>query len=374
LNEPFADLPDALVQDLLAKTLPVADGVNANLSKLREARNDLRDDALRQERIKSKAELDVPREPSVVGIDGSYRVHSLTAVDLCAAASVAVEGTSKEAVRHWETPHHKMWVQSVEHSKNVTNTLRGLMISMEVDLASRAPHDLVLLDGSFIALLIYLNQGLSSVAEAPQLLRDEFQRVWNEDGILDRFLALLGSERTVAIPKYSGRNELVDLLRNRQLPVTDGKTLATMILLPGEYTSPERIYRFDGEDKEFHLPRNSCPESTQKDINSRLAGMRIVFFRPYGWVPAVRLELPEQIATSRTRLSMVLHGIERQFFTPAVIEPYPLFLADRMVKSLGAGLAVLEQAVAQHVSANSSEIETTMLFLQNYRTGGGRGS
>ncbi len=34
---------------------------------------------------------------------------------------------------------------------------------------------------------------------------------------------------------------------------------------------------------------------------------------------------------------MVLEGIKQQLFSPAVTEPYPLFLADRMVKSLGAG-------------------------------------
>jgi len=371
--EAFADLPDALVQDLLAKAMPVAEGVNKNLQYLRQAKASLRAEAERRGWIRRKADLDVPREPSVVGIDGSYQVHRLTAVDLCAAASVAVEGTSKEAKRHWEKPHHRIWVEALEHSKNVTNTLRGLMISMELDLAAKAPHDLVLLDGSFIVLLIYLNQGLTSVREAPQTLQEEFLGRWRDEGVLDRFVSLLTSDRTVAVPKYSGRNELADLLTGKDLPKTDGKTLATLILSPGEYTAPEPIYRFGGEDREYHLPSEYCPEKTQELINQHLADMRVIFFRPFGWVPAVRLELPKPIASSLTRLSMVLHGIERQFFSPAVIEPYPLFLADRMVKSLGAGVAVIEQAVAQHVAGHSPDVETTMLFLQNYRTEGGRG-
>lgn len=108
-------------------------------------------------------------------------------------------------------------------------------------------------------------------------------------------------------------------------------------------------------------------------LNQHLAEMRVIFFRPFGWVPAIRLELPKPIASSLTRLSLVLQGIERQFFSPAVIEPYPLFLADRMVKSLGAGVAVVEQTVAQHVASDSPDGETIMLFLQNYRTEGGRG-
>ena len=108
-------------------------------------------------------------------------------------------------------------------------------------------------------------------------------------------------------------------------------------------------------------------------MNGALHDLRVIYFRPYGWIPALRLELPGQIASSKTRLSMVLEGVSRQFFSPAVIEPYPLFLADRMVKSLGAGVAVIEQTVAQHVAGQSADVETTLLCLQNYRTEGGRG-
>ncbi len=70
---------------------------------------------------------------------------------------------------------------------------------------------------------------------------------------------------------------------------------------------------------------------------------------------------------------MVLDGVKRQLFSPAVTEPYPLFLADRMVKSLGAGVAVIEQSVAQHAVGDSADTETMLICLQNYRTEGGRG-
>ena len=108
-------------------------------------------------------------------------------------------------------------------------------------------------------------------------------------------------------------------------------------------------------------------------MNEALRGIKAVYYRPYGWVPALRLELPGQVANSMTRLSLVLEGIARQFFSPAVVEPYPLFLADRMVKSLGAGVAVIEQTVGQHVVDQGIDVELAMLCLQNYRTEGGRG-
>jgi len=379
LTETFADLPDALVRDLLAKATPVAESVSSNLKALRDARARLGDEAKKHNLVCRKADLDVTREPSVVGVDGSYQVHRLTALDLCAAAAVAVEGTSKEATRHWPEPYHSMWVDGLPHCIDTVGALRGMMVSMEMSLASQAPHDLVLLDGSFSSLIIYLNQALTNISDCAKNLADEFLSRW-DGGVLPQLKTLLRSDRTVAMPKFTSRNEF---LRGDMLtpPVfVDGKTLATMILSPGEYTTPLPILN---SDEIYHLPlrvktplgeeREVCTQADIDAINGALHDLRVTYFRPYGWLPALRLELPSSVASSRTRLSIVLEGIMRQFFSPAVIEPYPLFLADRMVKSLGAGVAVIEQTVAQHVVGDSPDVENTLLFLQNYRTEGGRG-
>jgi len=249
-----------------------------------------------------------------------------------------------------------------------------MMVSMEMSLAAQAPHDVVLLDGSFSSLIIYLNQALTKVDACAKSLADEFLNRWNGD-LLEHLKALLRSDRTVAMPKFTSRNEL---LRGNMLtpPVlVDGKTLATMILNPGEYTRPLPIY--DDNDPASqqvdHLPEKYCSKRDMEELVAELKGLRVIYFRPYGWLPALRLEVPASIAATNTKLSMILEGILRQFFSPAVIEPYPLFLADRMVKSLGAGVAVIEQTVAQHVAGDAPDVENTLLFLQNYRTEGGRG-
>jgi hypothetical protein len=374
----FADLPDALVRDLLSKAAPVAAQVTANVEALRNQRDSLRFEARRNSLILRKADLDVTREPSVVGIDGSYQMHHLTALDLVAAAAVAVEGTAKEAKRFWPQPYHQIWVDSVCHSINSVGPLRGLMVSMELALAHQAPHDVVLLDGSFASLVIYLNQGLTSASEAPPSVTNEFLNRWNS-GLLDQVLSLLHSDRTVAVPKFTARNELVAELQTPPAVEVDGKTLATLLLDPGEYTAPLPIIQL-GET--YHLPEHivlygnhvqTCSTHQVRELNNHLRDLRVIYYRPYGWLPALRLEVPSAISNSRARLAMTLEGIMRQLFSPAVIEPYPLFLADRMVKSLGAGVTVIEQAVAQQVVESATDMETTMLFLQNYRTEGGRG-
>ena len=371
--ETFSDLPDALVRDLLACAVPVAEDVRNRIETLKASRETYRRAAQDRALIKRKADLDVPREPSVAGIDGSYQIHRLTSLDLCAAAAVAIEGTSKEAQRHWPEPYHRMWAGSVPHNDNTTGVLRGLMVGMELELAKEAPHDLVLLDGAFASLIIYLNQGLTS--GVPQVLGDELRRRWREQEIFQRLLTLMRSDRVVAVPKFTSRNELVGAGSLPPADGIDGRTLATLILEPGEYTAPLSVYGGPpgGEPEKYHLPTKFCPEDEQRAMNEALQAICAIYYRPFGWVPALRLEIPGAVANSLTRLSIALEGIARQFFSPAVVEPYPLFLADRMVKSLGSGVSVIEQTIAQHVADSGVDIELTMLCLQNYRTEGGRG-
>ena len=370
----FSDLPDALVKDLLACAVPVAEDVRSRMETLRGSREMYRRAAKDQGLIKRKADLDIPREPSVAGVDGSYQIHRLTSLDLCAAASVAIEGTSKEARRYWPEPYHRMWAGSVPHNDNTTGVLRGLMVGMELELAHEAPHDLVLLDGAFASLIIYLNQGLTNISKV-QTLGYELSRRWNEQEIFQHLLTILRSDRIVAVPKFTSRNELITAGGLQPAEGIDGRTLATVLLEPGEYTNPLPVYTgaIGGQPEEYHLPERFCQKMELQTMNKSLQAVKVVYFRPYGWVPALRLEIPGPVANSLTRLSIALEGISRQFFSPAVVEPYPLFLADRMVKSLGAGVSVIEQTVAQHIVDGGIDVELTMLCLQNYRTEAGRG-
>lgn len=375
MADAFSDLPDALVRDLLGKAVPIGDAVRERMERLRSCRDNVRTVAMRKEFICRKADLDVTREPSVAGIDGSYQIHRLTALDLCAAAAVAIEGTSKEERRHWQEPYHRIWVDGLPHNVDAVGPLRGLMVSMELELASEAPHDLVLLDGAFSSLIIYLNQGLEKLSQAAVSLQEVLNDRWANGDLINKLITLLQSDRTVAIPKYTSRNELIQDMAVNLPEEVDGKTLSTLILEPGEYTVPIPVHGHTAYRKAeiYHLPDQFCDRSTHDNLNRILQDIQVVYFRPYRWLPALRLEIPGAAARNHQKLSMVLEGVTRQLFSPAVYEPYPLFLADRMVKSLGSGVAVIEQSVSQHVAGNSADVETTLLYLQNYRTEGGRG-
>ncbi|HEX9429074.1 MAG TPA: DNA double-strand break repair nuclease NurA, partial [Candidatus Bathyarchaeia archaeon] len=242
MADTFSDLPDALVRDLLTCAIPVAEDVRSRIETLKASRGTYRRAAQSQKLIKRKADLDIPREPSVAGIDGSYQIHRLTSLDLCAAAAIAIEGNSKEAKRYWPEPRHRMWARGVPHNDNTTGVLRGLMVGMELELATEAPHDLVLLDGAFASLIIYLNQGLTNVDNVPPMFGGELRQRWQDQNIFHCLLALMRSDRVVAVPKFTSRNELVEVAGLPPADGIDGRTLATVLLDPGEYTAPLHVY------------------------------------------------------------------------------------------------------------------------------------
>jgi hypothetical protein len=363
----FADLPDALVGELLS----AADGLGLQVAKtfveFGEQRDEFRHRARAEGLIRSRADLDVVREPTVSAVDGSYQIHRLTSLDLCAAAAVAVEGTAREEHRKWEQPYHRMYLEVVPHSDATTNALRGVMVGMELELAALAPHDVVLLDGAFAALVIYLNQSQGARDGAPITIRRRLKEQWDQTS--QGLLWAIGGTRAVAVPKYTSRNELATRLGGDPT-ATDGKTLATIILDPGEYTEPMPVYAEEREP--YRVAGLSKEQAASLDLAMR--GVRVIFFRPYGWLSAIRLELPESQARDLHRRAQVLEAVARQLFTPAVFEPYPLFLADRMVKSLGLGVQVVEQAIAQRVVGEAADPEQALMLLRQHRTEGGRGS
>lgn len=361
----FEDLPDALVADLLTAADSLGEQVWRQIGALVAMRPELRRKARDSGLILARADLDVVREPSVAAVDGSYQIHRLTSLDLCAAAAVAVEGSIREERRKWDHPHHRLWLDAAAHSAETTNALRGVMVGMELDLARSAPHDLVMLDGAFSPLVIYLNQSRGARTGASPALRSHLDDRW--EVTTQSLLWALGGEKVVAVPKYATRNELARAL-DEDPERTDGKTLATALLEAGEYTRPLPVY---DSDPKYHLA--GLEETASSELDRGMRDIQVVYFRPYNWLPAIRVEIPGAQVRRAARLALVLEGVARQLITPAVFEPYPLFLADRMVKSLGVGVQVLEQAISQRVLTDAGDAEETLLFLRQHRTEGGRG-
>lgn len=91
-DSPFADLPAALVEEVLGQTKVVADSLLDSFQKIRADRNALREQLTKEQLVISESSLGYPPLPTTCGADGSYAIERLLTTDLVAAAAVAVEG------------------------------------------------------------------------------------------------------------------------------------------------------------------------------------------------------------------------------------------------------------------------------------------
>lgn len=327
---PFADLPAALVEEVIQHTTAVGDRLIDSFQKIQAEKTTYRALLEKSGLLLHESELGCPPLPTTCGADGSYAIDRLLAIDLVAAASVAVEGLAPPSEkRHWEQPRHIVFVESEPHHPDTATVLRAVMIGGELLLAATAPHDLVMFDGTQTLPTIYFNQALNKAPEVPALkCAREFMEKAAE--YLEAYADMLQAPRSdkiyVGIPKYSTRAEI-----GRQLGWTtamDDRGMLTYLLKAGEFTRPVPLQQ---PPQESHLNigavRRTVPgvAGTVDKILQGLQLLHVFFYKPHEYVPALRIETARAIATNKHRLAVLLQGIKHQCATAAILEPYPLY-------------------------------------------------
>ncbi len=376
---PFGDLPSALVDEVLQRTATVGQHLLKSFEHVRAERKTLRGDLSGNGLLCRDGELEYPPIPSTCGVDGSYAVERLLTTDLAAAAAVAVEGlTPPSEKRFWEQPRHLVIVEAETHNEATNGILRGVMITMELTLAAKAPHDIVFLDGSMTTPVIYLNQALARAAENPSL---KMTNALKERAIggMAAFLEILQSRRAdkcfVFSPKYSTNREI-----GRQLkwPESyDDRGMLTMLLEPGEFT---RAVSLQKPQSPWHITTAAIPgiekakaDELEEQVTNELDNAAVIYYKPHVWLPALRLETNRSVFANRSRLACLLHGVKHQCGTPAILEPYPLYLADRMVKSLARAVPAFRQATTQSIAETyTGNFDEVFYAMHGYRTDSGR--
>jgi len=378
-ERPFAELPAALVEEMLERTEPLSQRMQAHFEQLRAERRERRQALEESGILRREGELPAVPVPTTCGVDGAYALERLMAIDLVAAAAVAVEGlTPPSETRFWPEPRHRVYVDTEAHEEETGTLVRAVMMGMELELASQAPHDVVFLDGSLTTPLIYFNQALSRAIRAPDLRLTAYLR----DHVLtylEAYRTVLRSPRTdkawVAVPKYSVRREIGD--RFDWPKGMDDRAMLTNLLEPGEFVEPRRL---DPPRQPWHINLDLLPgevrgqgEALRDEIVGLLGEVRVAYYRPRAWLPALRLEMGRAVAENPARLATVLQALYFQCSAPGMLEPYPLYLADRMVKHLGRAVPALRQVTSQRLAETyDGDIGDVFLNLHGYRTESGR--
>ena len=85
---PFADLPAALVEEVLGQTAGVAERLLRSFSQIRDDRESLRKQLVASGLVISESSLGYPPLPTTCAADGSYAIERLLTTDLAAAARI----------------------------------------------------------------------------------------------------------------------------------------------------------------------------------------------------------------------------------------------------------------------------------------------
>ena len=376
---PFIDLPAALVEEVIEQTAEVSEILLETFKKVRADQDGFKKDLLKNDLVRNESSLGYPPLPTTCAADGSYGIERLLTADLVAAAAVAVEGlTPPSEKRHWEQPRHTTYVKSETHHPDTATVVRAIMIGSELILANKAPHDLIMIDGSLTLPIIYFNQAINKAPETTELQcsRDFIEKTCE---YLENYASILRAERSdrnfVGLPKYSTRREI-----GKELgwpPQYDDRGMLTFLLNPGEFTKPITM---EQPDQRWHFYTNRLPSEMQSradgfasNIINNLERVCILYYKPHDWIPALRIEIPNIIAMNTHRLAIVLQGIKHQCATPSMLEPYPLYLADRTVKALSRAIPAFRQVTTQRISERyTGNIGEIFLAMHGYRSESGR--
>ena len=370
IEQPFVELPEALVEEMLAKSEEVGESLYDSFEEIKKSKEDLRKQLSDNGILRRASEISYPAIPTTCGVDGAYAVERLLSIDFVACAAVAVEGlTPPSEKRHWEKPHHRVFIGPEKHNPDSASIIRGLMMEMEIELAVKAPHDIVFLDGSLTTPLIYLNQAINKIVETEKTkLSDEV--ISKFDKFLNHYRTILEAKRSdklwVGIPKYTTKRELGE--RFNWPSHYDDRAILTTILFPDEFITPIPL---TPPPQPWHL--KSPSGDIKKEFDEILRRVHVIYYKPNKWTPALRIEIAPSIATNYARIAILLEGIKYQCGTPGIFEPYPLYIADRMVKHLGKAIPAFRQTATKKMSElYKGDIGEIFFNMHGYRTESGR--
>jgi hypothetical protein len=363
--EGYARLPEDLLQDLLQGAETVVQQVSDLLAPAIDRHEALRAALEDLGLVRRYSQTD---PETICGVDGGYAVERTAAVDLVLSVAVGVEGLSQETTQ-WDGTQYQWWTHVSKHDLESERLGRGVMVAQELAILSNAPHQLRILDGSHLTLVIQLNSSLTMYS---QDLRREARRVWDRLDTRTTLREVAQSSTIIAMPKYDSSRVIADQLERRlgeEIP-GDDKYLLGLLLQPGEVTVPQRVP--ENPWRALHFDARAGDEDLARDFQAAIAQltgrhMQFLYFKPSEFSPAFRVEIKE--GRQEQDIDSLCTTLSAQMTGPFIREPYPQYLADVMAKSVGLGLTALQSAV-QLALSGLGRPEIAELLLHSYRTEG----
>ena len=366
----FLEIPASLVEQMLQKTNEIGDMLQSSIHEINRKRQKYRlqleqigllDNDIRFRNIK----------PLVSGgVDGAYAVDRLLGTDLLFAAAVGVEGMNEENGKR-VLSSHDVFVNPEKHNPENMIAARAIMVEMEIQLAANAHYNIVYLDGSLTTALIHMYKAINFIetlnTKSSEKIKEDFK------DFLVSYKKILEFEDTekyyLGIPKYTSRN---DIGKNLHWPENyDDRAILTLILDPGEFTRPKLFTSEEGwhvrlpyEDEELKI--------LMQQVISGIKNLSVIYYKPHPWCPALRIEMSSAVARDESKLDTILYNVKSQCQTPSIMEPFPLYMADRIAKHMAPAIPAYKQIIMKQMTELADNNEKDIFFMMHsYRTEGG---
>lgn len=381
----YAYLPEDLILKML-KQAPetakkISEIIKIDKDTLKEAK-----DILNNEGIILKNDSKEYTE-SIIAVDGADIIEKKTSSDILMSLAVGVEGLREDESKSWSPSgqQYYQWQTVLPHHVANARLTQGIMFLMELSVLAKADHDIRIMDGTHITMIIKLNSLLSAnsdefadtsyVLALEKFLDDEYEKIIPDipDIISDAF----SSASIIGMAKYSSSREIIDSLLAKLNIVMDDKIFLSFILDNDEFTKPLSVGRGIKEKevwKNVHIKYNLPPlekisRQMIRELNSRLekaiepfkikpgkqSTLYFTFYRPYKDGPVYRIEIKEELAQDIDKLKKYLTSIKRQIVFPEIREPYPQYFADMIAKNISFGMKAVEQAICNDPAIQNSE-------------------
>lgn len=367
----FLEIPASLVEQMLQKTNEIGEILQSSMHDINRKREKFR---LQLEQI-GLLDNDINfgnTKPLVSGgVDGAYAVDRLLGTDLLFAAAVGVEGINELDNGKRIAPNHDVFVYPEKHNPENMISARAIMVEMEIKLAANAPYDIVYLDGSLTTALIHMYKAINFIENLNSKSSDKIKEDFKD--FLISYKKILDLKDTykyyLGIPKYTSRN---DIGKNLHWPENyDDRAILTLILDPGEFTRPKLFTSEEGWH--VRLPyENEELRVLMQQVISGIKNLSVIYYKPHPWCPALRIEMPSATAGDETKLNSILINIKNQCQTPSIMEPFPLYMADRIAKHMAPAIPAYKQIIMNQMTQLNDHNEKDIFFLMHsYRTEGG---
>ncbi len=349
-----------MLSELLEKGEELSNNLLMTLENINGKREKYRQQLENEGILLRDSDLPTVMSPTTCGVDGANIIERLLAVDIIACCAVAIEGLKPPSEkRYWEEAQHQIFIHNKIHSDNTGIIVSGIMWQLELDLAAKAPHDVVFIDGSLTNPIIKMNAAVNEAEQDSTQDKLSKQICSKFQEFLMNYRKILNSDRSdkfwIGIPKYTSKKEISELMKWETN--YDDRSLLTTLLKSGEYTNPIP-YKQPKDEKggqDWHLKFPSSLNSSShcqqlwNEIKNSIHKLHIIYYKPNNYTPVLRIEVPGSVKNNKSQLKIILDAIKYQCPTPAIIEPYPLYIADKIVKEVSRAVPALRQVATKEL-------------------------